>query len=518
MPAAAYAMKGTLSQSNDISDNVSIEPGDNISKQPDTADLMTAADAAIGPDAIVEKSGKLSLNDCITLALAHNAKLRAAGFDVEAAKGQLTEAKASFWPILDYQYRLAPVPNDVNHALRTFFAGEVTFYNGLRVTLGMPIISFGQLHTAKRLAQGGVEAARTNEEKTRNNVIFQITQLYYAVQLANETIHLLNEASDKIKEKVANEEAKEQPTMNPYDLLQLKGFRYELERRLEEAKQNLEIAIEGLRIQLDLEPAAPVELDSEKLKPVLASLEKEEEYVDTATLVQPEARLLEIGVETKKRQYQLEKFKLFPKMGFAFYVDIGRTTGSVAGVKYEDDFTNPFNYSRAGLGLQLSGTIDFHGVVGKIRKARAEYHKAVFERMIAKRALTLDIRRAFMEAKRAKQNLILAKKAQSTANQMMFLSKINLDTGVGDEEKYGDALKYVLLTRGLYFKSIFDYNMALADLEQRVGEARYSELVPKPDVEDFEAFEDEEEDNQGFFTLDKEGKLYEEKGPPKLDD
>ncbi len=460
-------------------------------------------DMEAGAEAAKPETGTLSLDDCIKMALARNAKLKAAGQDVEAAKGQLIESKANLWPILEYQYRIAPVPNDVDNALNNFFDGNVTLFNSIRVAIGVPITAFGQLHMARQLAKGGLEASRTNEEKAHNNTIYQVKQIYYGIQLAKETIKLLNEANGKMKDKIAEEEAKEQPTMNPFDLLQLKGFRYDIERRLEEAKMNLDIAEEGLRIQLSLEPGTPIELDTDNLKPMLASLENEQAYVDTATAVQPEARLINIGVATKKRQYQLEKYKLMPKFGFAFFVEIGRTTGFVQGVQLTDDYNDPFNYSRAGVGFQLSGTIDFHGAAGRIKKAAAEYHKAVFDSMIGRRALALDIRKAYLEAKRAKYNVTLAKKAQSVANQMMFITKVNVDTGVGDTEKYGDALKYILLSRGLYFKSIFDYNMALADLEQRVGEARYAQLVPRPEVEDYEAFDEEEE--EGFITIDQEG-------------
>ena len=52
---------------------------------------------------------------------------------------------------------------------------------------------------------------------------------------------------------------------------------------------------------------------------------------------------------------------------------------------------------------------------------------------------------------------------------MMFLSKTNLDIGVGEEQQYTDALQLVLLTRGEYYKTVFDYNIALAKLEEKIG-------------------------------------------------
>ncbi|MFH1829320.1 MAG: TolC family protein [Pseudomonadota bacterium] len=469
---------------------------------------------------------KLTLEDCINRALERNMQLRAADKDIEAARGQLIEAKAQFWPVLEYKYRMAPVPTDVDDAFNKFFEGQVTFFNSIHVGIGVPLVTFGQLHMAKKLAQGGVEAATIRSKQAEGDVIYQVKQIYYGIQFAKETIKLLEEAVEKInnklksngeseeeeKKKELDEEGEEDPLgLDPYDKLQLKAFKLELERQLERANENIELAYDGMRIQLDLEPGTEILLDSTQLKPKLASLDREEQFVDGGMLHQHEVKLLDIGVETKRRQYKLEKYKLLPRAGFGFFVDVGRTTGAVQGLQLTDDFNDPFNFTRAGVGLEVKGTIDFHGAYGRLKKAAAEYHKAAYERMIARRALTLDIRKAYLDAKQARQDVARTKKEWSVANQMMFLSKVNLDIGVGDRERYTDSLKYVLLSRGRYFKAVFDYNMALASLEKRIGRERYDEYIPTPDIDELEAFEygtDGEEEEGGWITLDEEDDSY----------
>ena len=444
----------------------------------------------------------LSLEDCLKIALEQNMKIKASGQEEVAARGQLTEAKAGFWPVVEYNYRVAPVPTDITNAFDSFFDGQVTLFNSFHVGVGVPLITFGQLHTAKKLAEGGLEAARINGEKARATVMFQVKQLYYGVQLGKETIKLLHEAIEKLDDRIVQEEAAETPGMDPYDLLQLKNFKVELDKRLEEAQQNVDLAYEGIRVQLNLEPGTEIALDTDSIKPVLASLDQEQRFVDTGLTVQPDSRLLEIGVETKRRQYRLEKYKLFPRLGFGFFVDVGRAMGEIKGVVYKDDYNDPFNYTRAGLGLQLSGTLDIHGATGRIRKARAEYYKAMYEKLIARRAMALDIRKAYLEAKRAQENVKRAKKSQSLANQMMFLAKLNSDIGIAEHNRYIDSLKLLLLTRGQYFRAVFDYNMALADLEQRVGE-QYAEVVPRPDMDEYEAFDTSSDEGEGFMTFEE---------------
>lgn len=458
-----------------------------------TAGSMEILDeTAIGEDRVY------SLEVCIEMALERNSRLRAAGYEIEAAKARLAEASATLWPVLEYQYRMAPVPKDVDDAFNKFFEGQVTLFNGLHVGVGIPLMTFGQISTAKRMAEGGVDAAELGSAKLREETVFQVEKLYYGILLAAETKKLLKDAVEKLNKKIDEEEGREVPEMDPYDLLQMKVFRTDLERRLEETIHNMDLAYEGLRIQMGLPSGARLGLDTNNLLPVIARLGPMAGYVDTAMDVKPDVKLLDIGVETKRRQYHLEKYKLMPQVGMGFFVDLGRSAGFIRGLQLTDDFNDPFNYTRAGLGLQFKGTIDFHGTYGRIRKARAEYLKAAHERQIARRALALDIRNSYLEARRAQDNVRRAKKAESMARQMMFLSKLNLDTGIGDEEKYADALKLVLLTRGQYFKSVFDYNLALSDLARHVGIAKYNELTKTPDVEYYDAFEDGEGDIMDF--------------------
>lgn len=422
---------------------------------------------------------ELTLQDCVRLALDRSARLRSAGFDVEAAEGQLQESEALFWPVIEYNYKLAPVPTDVNHALKSFFQGQVTLFHSLHAAIGVPIGTFGQLSMAKRMARNGVEAARINEGKARETTIYQVKQLYYGILFAKETIKLLEDAVEKLTNKINDEEAKEEKEMDPYDLLQLKGTRVDLERRVEEAKNNLELAYDGLKIQMDLEPSSEIRLDTDNLKPVNATLAKENDYVDSNMKNSSDLKLLELGVETKRLQYRLEKFKLMPKAGVGFFVDVGRAHGQIKGLNLTDDYNDPFNFTRGGVGLQLKGDIDFHGSYSRIKKARAEYYKAMFDKLVAKRAVNLEIRKAYFQVRRMQEDVKRAKKAESIAEQMTFLSKINVDMGIGEQQRYGDSLKFLLLTRGLYFKAVFDYNVAMADLAQRIGTARYNELTPE---------------------------------------
>ncbi len=421
----------------------------------------------------------LSLKDCIEIALERGVLIKVADMDIDIARAQLGEASAEFWPVVEYKYRMAPVPTDASDAFNAFFDGQLTMFNSIHVGIGYPLFTFGQLETVRKMARGGVQAARFNKLKARQRAVYEIKRIYYGIMLAKEMIRLLEEVVGKLSDKIAADEMRDDPEMDPYNLVKLKGFNLEIERRLQEAKNNMALAYEGLRLQLDLEPDAEVRLKGDSLIPIYLDLGKQRQYVDATLKSEPDLQRLDIGVNTKRLQYRLEKFKLLPKLGAGFFVDVGRTVHDVSGVKATDDFNNPFNYTRAGLGLELRGDLDFHGAKQRIKKAKAEYYKATYNRSIARRAKNLEMRKIFLETRRARDNVLRAKKEQSMANQMMFLSRLNIDTGIGDQSRYTEALKAMLLGRGRYFKAVFDYNVLVSSLEQRIGGETHKAISPK---------------------------------------
>jgi len=444
----------------------------------------------------------LTLDDCIRLALENNEKLKGAGYAISAAEAKLKEAKAAFWPVVDYEYWIAPVPTDAQRAFDAFFEGELALFNRIKVGIGIPVFASGQLKTAIQLGRQGVAASQQLNIKERESVIFQVKQLYYGVLLASELDKLLSDAINKINNKLKEEEEMEVPAHSPYDLLKLRVFRTELEKRRNEARDNRQIALDGLRIQMGLSEDIKFRLATSLLKPEVVELSSMERYLEASMEHRPDVHLLDIGVNSKKLEYRLEKQKLGPKAGLGFYIDIGRVSSPIKNLALQDDFNDPFDFSRAGFGMKLSGMLDFHSSAAKIKKAKAEYLKAVYDRMIANKGLKLELEKAFLTAQRRKEDVKRTRAAESMARQMMFLSKSNYELGIGDEKDYTDALQLVLLSRGQYFEAVYNYNIALADLEQKVGHIYYEQLTRRLNIPDYEMFGIEEYENTAGLEKD----------------
>lgn len=407
---------------------------------------------------------RLTLEDCIRIALVNNNKVQATEYGIDSAKAKYMEASVQFWPIFEYEWLSAPVPSDVTHALGSFFKGDLTWWNKVKVSIGWPVYAFGKLGLVKDLARGGISAAREMRKKEKISTVTQVRQLYYGVLLAEELGTLLINAHNKL-----STESEKKDGRSPVEKIRARVFLVDLEKRLAEAREKEMLALEALRVQMGLNPDVAVMTYSNKLRPVITDLRPLGDYTEIALANRPDAKLVEIGVEAQRNAYRLEKRKWLPDVGVGFYIDVGRTSSPVAGLTTTDNYSNPFNFTRSGIGMRLEGKFDAHGQAARVKKAKSDYYKASLEHYMAKDGISLEVKNAYMEAETALANVWRADKSQKYARQLMFLTESNYELGIGEEEEYTDALQLVLLTRGKYFEAVFEYNVALAVLDEKAG-------------------------------------------------
>ena len=407
----------------------------------------------------------LNLNDCIRLALANNGKIQGKMSGIEAAGWQKKEAKGYWKPRLEYEYQGAVVPADISDAFNAYFNADWSFFSRGKLTLGVPVYSFGQFKLAEKLADQGVQKSIQDKYKDEAEVASQVRQLFSGILLSKELHDLLDNARDELERRIEKEEAN--PEHSPFQTMQMQMVLLEVEKRLAEINDRGNLAKAGMRVQLGLPPDADFGLTQDKLRPVRATLGSLEDYLKVAGDYRPESQMLAIGVQAKQLEYQLEKRKMMPGLGLGGFVEIGRTTSDIRGVSASN--VDPFNFTRGGLGIEMRGKFDFYGSHTRIKRLEAEYHKTLLDVSIAKRAIGLDVQEAYQNAKRAQDNLMRADETQSLARRMMFVTKSNIDIGLGSEKEYVEALKQLVESRGDYFKTVFDFNVALAKLDEKIG-------------------------------------------------
>ncbi len=407
----------------------------------------------------------LTLKECLKRAMIYNRELKAFDYDIRKAEAKFKEADIIGRPVLEYENLLGPAPRDVSNAVGSFFSGDITVLNRFKVGMGVPLTTFGKIKRAKALAEGGIEAEGFKRIKKESEIVFKVHQLYYGVLLAREVNRLLRYALKESNKEIKKRE--DEGGGDPVALLKLKIFRSDMDKKIQESHNKEILALEALRVLLGLDRSQSFDLQHARLFPVGRSLKSFEHYRGLAYRQRADVKLLEIGLNSRRLNYELEKYRFAPNLGVGAFFEVGRAPG-VTGVTTTDDYSDPFNYTRAGFGFQLKGKFDYGTRTAKIRQAEAEFNKTRLQVDLAADGILLEVKKAYLTVKAAREELHRSEESSKLARQVLFLTQSNFDIGLAEPKDLIDAISGFMKTRGEYFKAVFDYNVAFAELDQKI--------------------------------------------------
>ncbi|EKD50402.1 MAG: outer membrane efflux protein [uncultured bacterium] len=409
---------------------------------------------------------RLNLSDCIEMAVRNNEEIKAQEYDVQAYIARKIEATKRYVPVVTIKYRMAPVPRDLNNPAVSFLSGDISVFNSIKLEAGIPITTFGRIEVNKHLAEIGIDAAQLKTKQKTDEVILDIHKLYHGILLARELKVLANKGLDAIHEKIAELEKEE--NIDQLQILKLKAVYYEVEKRLDEAHKKETIALAMLKVRTGIGDDVDFDIKDKALTTDYLAIEAYENLLQTSKAKRPEFQLLQHQVNAKNLQVKLEKKAYFPMLKFGGYFEYGNSP-HIIGDEDDNTFNNPFNYTRAAAGLELSNELDFRKIQANVEKAKAEHLKAIAEKRSNDRLLEVDLKNAYLDFIQKQKFLSRAEKEQRAAREIVFLTKSNLDIGLGEKKEYLDALQSYLVIQAAVLENIYNYNMAAATLKQKLG-------------------------------------------------
>lgn len=409
---------------------------------------------------------RYNIQECIQSALRNNEDIKESHYDILSSMAKKVEATKRYVPVVKYKYRFAPVPQDLNNPYESVIDGQLSVMNSISLEVGVPVSTFGRLTVAKELADIGIDASLLQKQRKADEIILDIHKLYYGILLARELTVLANKGLEAINNKITELEKEE--TTDQLQVLKLKAIFYQVEKRLDEANKKGSIALTMLKYRLGLEDDVNFDLKDKSLQRVHFKMQSFEELLAISKAQRPEFKLLSFNVQAKQKQLTLERKEYLPKLVFGSFLDYGVSPG-ISGDEDENNFTNPFNFFKAGVGFELSGELDFRKIKSKVDLAKSELLKSIAQKRSKYRLMEIDLKDAYLDLIQKNKLLWRAEKEQRSARQIVFLTKSNLDIGLGEKKDYLEALQSYLLIQAAVYENIFNYNVAVVNLKQRLG-------------------------------------------------
>lgn len=415
----------------------------------------------------------LSLKDAVRLALDKHPSIEAVAAEVRAAQTRIREARSGFLPKLNYTESWQRSDNPVfvfSSLLTQHQFSEQNFAIGplnrpaamnnfqSQVALDQTVWDAGMTKGRVRSAELGEQAAGEDQRRTRLELIAGVVRFYNGVVLSQESLKVAREAVRSAAADLKRAETVRGAGMaTDADVLAIRvhlaGMReQEIRRAYDE-----EIARAALNDALGL----PLETRHEVTTPLtpLAAMEtpiaRQEE---SARESRPEARQVRLSASLAQTQSQTARSALLPQVSFR--------------VAFEADRQRFVN--RGGANWFAGAFVRWNLFNGFADKARiAEANEAIIrakaqERQVAS-AVSLQVRRAYLDLKAAEERIQVAEAAVAEAEENLRIVKNRYENGLNNVTELLRSETALLETSLRRLVAVHDQRLAAAALELAAG-------------------------------------------------
>jgi len=417
----------------------------------------------------------LSLKECVSRALAHAPELGEAQADVDLVGAKLDEAKGNRFPQLDFLGLTGPSPrargNQISSPDTISNTNALGWFERGDLTLVQPIYTFGKISHSMSAARHGIEVEKLRKEQKRNEIAVKVKEYYYGVLLARDAKELLNEVQGDLGR--AHDKAKKLLDQNSSnveeaDLYKLEAFSGEVAKLQAEAVKGETLALAALKARIGIPPESPLELSDARLLRVGEPIGELNAYLERAKARRPEFRQVSEGLKAREELVAAARAAHYPDFFLGGNL-------SAANASRRDRVDNPwvpdeFNHVWGGVALGIKWKLDFGITSAKVSQEQAQYDRLVSTKSYAEENIPLQIRKFYDEGVEAASSMEATRGGYESSKKWAVTALANFDFGVGPAKEIFDSLQQYAKMRWAYFQSIYNYNLALANLSCAAGD------------------------------------------------
>jgi outer membrane protein len=420
----------------------------------------------------------LSLDDCIRMALKAAPELGEVQSDIDLATSKLDEAKSYRFPKLEFTTLVGPAPiayrQDISPKLDTdkpFSFNALTWFTSADASIIQPLYTFGKISENMKAATHGIEVDRSRKQQKANEIVLKVHEYYNGLLLAREMRELVLEVEEilvRAREKAQKLLNQGSDTVDEMDLYKLDAFSGEATKFLEEAKKGEALALAALRARMGMPADAPLETGNERLVIVDAEIPPLETYTENARRRRPEFHQIEEGLKARSALVEAAKANYYPDifLGGLFSWAYSDERQRVLNPYYND----PFQHVIGGVALGARWKIDF-GITGaKVAGESAQYNRLLSTREFADANIPLQVKMYYLDLIEAKNSAMATRGAYLNAKKWAVTAVANFDFGMGPAKDIFEALQAYSSMRSDFFKSIYNYHIAAANLDYATSE------------------------------------------------
>jgi outer membrane protein len=437
----------------------------------------------------------LTRASAVQRATAQNPQVSASRMRVAQAKSRLGQADAARWPVVSADLGLGPslkadlVPGTAVESTRNRYSEvgwrDLSVFVGGSVSVLQPLYTFGKIGWRQAAAADDVEARRAQVRMTQADVALEVARLYEgqlyardAVRFFDEALHWMRRTTatvrDNLSAGVAN--ASEQ------DVLRLQSATALAELGQQRAVAAQEQTAAGLTAYLGLPDAAPLEMREKQLRPIAARAPDVNRLIALARRQRPELDALAHGVDAYRKLARADHAGTLPDIFLLAFVSAAYTPHrDWVQTRYVVD---PLNHFDPGVLVGLRWQFQGNMAAQQAREEQSHADELGELRRWADKGVPAEVRKAYADAQRARQDLGNADDGADRAKAWMVRASADYSIGMADAQDLSDSVAAYVELRMAYLDAEYRYNVAMAELSKATGSlGRDPVLYPGREVE-----------------------------------
>lgn len=420
----------------------------------------------------------MSLDDCIRLALKVAPELGEAQSDITLATSKLDEAKSYRYPQLQLTTLVGPAPiayrSDISPDVKTdrpFSFNALTWFTSTDASIIQPLYTFGKISENMKAATHGIEVDRSRKQQRANEIVQKVHEYYSGLLLAREMKELVLEIEEiliKSREKARKLLDQGSDSVDEVDLYKLDAFSGIATKYLEEAKKGEALALAALKARMGMPADTELVTGTERLVMMELDIPNLESYLEKAKSRRPEHHQIEEGLKARTALVEAAKANYYPDIFLG-----GLVSWAYADERERIDnpyITDPFKHLYGGIALGARWKLDFGITAAKVAAERAQHNRLLSTKEYADTNIPLQVRKYYLDMVEARNSALATRGAYLNAKKWTVTAVANFDFGMGPAKDIFEALQAYSTMRADFFRSIYNYRIAVANLDYATNE------------------------------------------------
>jgi outer membrane protein TolC len=413
---------------------------------------------------------RLTLAQAIEQAVTGNRDLANSRLSIETSDAQVDEAYSAALPSVGLNARYTQ-----NIKKQVFyFPGADGVTRPIEIGQNMDIaadLTINQVLYSSALGTA-VEAAKTYQGISRqqlrartSDIVLSVRRAYYAAQLAREVLHVNETVLSNSEENFRTTTALYKAGLRPeFDAIRSEVQVANQQPAVVQARDNYQLALDNMRVLLGLSEGQQIEIVDPLVRP--ASLEVVEPTVAEAQKIleenNPTLQALSLSREVNKEMIDIRRADYLPTVSAFGTLRLASAADKPADL---DLHTIAF----AGINVSLSL---FNGFRTDAQIKQAEIELAQSDQTYAQvsAALKTQLESTIRRISSARQRIGVSDKTIQQAEKGYRIATTSYKAGTSTQLQINDADLALAQAKLNQLNAVFDYNVALAELEQLLGE------------------------------------------------